>query len=106
MKLTSALAFATAQAFLAAAGPVQNLQHRQTSCPGVHVFGARETTVSPGFGSSSTVVNKVTQAYSGYVSKFRHPLPTPQTSTAFPSRRTQLELPTLCPMSTQVMDGD
>jgi len=37
----------------------------RVSCPGVHVFGARETTVSPGFGSSSTVVNEVLAAYSG-----------------------------------------
>ncbi|KAF9889036.1 hypothetical protein FE257_008013 [Aspergillus nanangensis] len=35
------------------------------SCPQVHVFGARETTVSPGYGSSSTVVNAVLNAYSG-----------------------------------------
>lgn len=34
-------------------------------CPDVHVFGARETTVSPGFGSSSTVVDAVVGAYPG-----------------------------------------
>ncbi|KAJ5983441.1 Acetylxylan esterase At 0.90 angstrom resolution [Penicillium waksmanii] len=38
---------------------------RRANCPGVHVFGARETTVSPGYGSSSTVVNEVLSAYSG-----------------------------------------
>ncbi|KAJ5756278.1 Acetylxylan esterase At 0.90 angstrom resolution [Penicillium manginii] len=37
----------------------------RANCPGVHVFGARETTVSPGYGSSSTVVNEVLGAYSG-----------------------------------------
>ncbi|KAK3116662.1 hypothetical protein LTR53_002709 [Teratosphaeriaceae sp. CCFEE 6253] len=35
------------------------------SCPNIHIFGARETTVSPGYGSSSTVVNLVLQAYPG-----------------------------------------
>lgn len=38
---------------------------RQTSCPGIHVFGARETTVSQGYGSSITVVNDILNAYSG-----------------------------------------
>lgn len=67
---TSALAFAAAQALLVSGNPLpgQHLQYRQ-SCPGVHVFGARETTVSPGFGSSATVVNMVTQAYSGATSE-------------------------------------
>jgi len=40
------------------------IEERQ-SCSGVHIFGARETTVSPGYGSASTVVNLVLQAYSG-----------------------------------------
>ncbi|KAJ5368946.1 Acetylxylan esterase At 0.90 angstrom resolution [Penicillium cataractarum] len=35
------------------------------SCPDIHVFGARETTASAGYGSSSTVVNAVLSAYSG-----------------------------------------
>lgn len=35
------------------------------SCPAIHVFGARETTASPGYGSSSTVVNGVLSAYPG-----------------------------------------
>jgi acetylxylan esterase len=34
-------------------------------CPPIHIFGARETTVSPGYGSSSTVVNLVLKAYPG-----------------------------------------
>jgi len=41
-----------------------HLEERQ-SCPGVHIFGARETTVSQGYGSSATVVNLVLGAYSG-----------------------------------------
>jgi acetylxylan esterase len=39
------------------------------SCPNVHVFGARETTVSAGYGSSSTVVNEVLSAYPGSTSE-------------------------------------
>ena len=51
----------------AAASPVAGLTKR--ACPGVHVFGARETTASPGFGSSSTVVNEVLSTYSGSTSE-------------------------------------
>lgn len=47
------------------AGPTK----RQTSCPGIHVFGARETTASPGFGSSSTVVNGILSANAGATSE-------------------------------------
>lgn len=57
-----------ARAALITATPVE-LEERQSSCPGVHVFGARETTVSPGYGSSSTVVNLVLQAYPGSTSE-------------------------------------
>ncbi|KAI1414768.1 carbohydrate esterase family 5 protein [Hypoxylon sp. FL1857] len=32
------------------------------NCPNIHVFGARETTAPPGFGSASTVVNLVQRA--------------------------------------------
>ncbi|EEA21535.1 carbohydrate esterase [Talaromyces marneffei ATCC 18224] len=35
------------------------------ACPNIHVFGARETTASPGYGSSDTVVNDVLNAYPG-----------------------------------------
>lgn len=62
---TFALTLAAAQALLVSANPAPALMHRQAACPGVHVFGARETTVGPGFGSSATVVNMITQAYSG-----------------------------------------
>ena len=59
--------FFTASALLllgtALASPV-DLEER-ASCPGVHVFGARETTVSAGYGSSATVVNEILSAYSG-----------------------------------------
>ncbi|KAL5346099.1 hypothetical protein V496_06653 [Pseudogymnoascus sp. VKM F-4515 (FW-2607)] len=47
------------------AGPMK----RQGSCPGIHVFGARETTASPGFGSSATVVNGILSANAGATSE-------------------------------------
>jgi acetylxylan esterase len=46
-----------------------NLISRQQSCPDIHVFGARETTASPGFGSSQTVVNLVMNAFPGTTSE-------------------------------------
>ena len=41
------------------------LTHRITQCPNIHIFGARETTAPAGYGSSSTVVNLILQAYPG-----------------------------------------
>jgi len=38
---------------------------KRQGCPDIHVFGARETTASPGYGSSATVVNDILNAYSG-----------------------------------------
>ena len=49
---------------LAAAAPVEDVEKR-AACPDIHVFGARETTVSPGYGSSATVVNGILSAYPG-----------------------------------------
>lgn len=40
------------------------IQERQ-SCPKIHVFGARETTASPGYGTALSVVNAVLAAYPG-----------------------------------------
>ncbi|KAF9257733.1 cutinase-domain-containing protein [Marasmius fiardii PR-910] len=34
-------------------------------CPNVHVFGARETTVSPGYGTAGPVVNSILSAFPG-----------------------------------------
>lgn len=48
---------------LAGATPLE-VQERQ-SCPAIHVFGARETTVAPGFGTSQGLVQMVQQAYPG-----------------------------------------
>ncbi|RHZ58382.1 putative acetyl xylan esterase (Axe1) [Aspergillus thermomutatus] len=52
----------------ALAGPV-DLEERQSSCPNIHVFGARETTAPAGYGSSSTVVNLILNAYPGSTSE-------------------------------------
>jgi len=51
----------------ASANPV-DIEARQ-SCPGVHVFGARETTAPAGYGTSQGLVNMVVQAYSGATSE-------------------------------------
>jgi acetylxylan esterase len=45
------------------ASPVGKLEER--ACPGIHVFGARETTASPGYGSAGTVVNLILNSHSG-----------------------------------------
>ena len=47
---------------VAFAAPVE-LEKR--ACPGVHIFGARETTACPGYGSAGTVVNLILNAYPG-----------------------------------------
>ncbi|KAM0693237.1 hypothetical protein Q7P36_006490 [Cladosporium allicinum] len=60
--LTAAVALLLAHC---GASPLAALEERQSNCPNVHVFGARETTASPGYGSSSTVVNLVLNAYPG-----------------------------------------
>jgi acetylxylan esterase len=38
-------------------------------CPEIHIFGARETTVAPGYGTAGTVVNLVKGAYPGATSE-------------------------------------
>ncbi|KAG7288390.1 hypothetical protein NEMBOFW57_007922 [Staphylotrichum longicolle] len=52
---------------LVSAGPV-DIEARQ-SCPGVHIFGARETTAPAGYGTSQGLVNMVKQAYPGSTSE-------------------------------------
>jgi len=51
----------------ALASPMQLFQRQ--SCPPVHVFGARETTASPGFGSAGAVVDSILSAVSGATSE-------------------------------------
>jgi acetylxylan esterase len=43
--------------------PVDDLKRQ--SCPAIHIFGARETTASPGYGSAGTVVNYILNAHPG-----------------------------------------
>ena len=52
----------------ALASPVGELAERQ-SCPAIHVFGARETTAPPGYGTAGVVVNLVLAAYPGSTSE-------------------------------------
>ncbi|KAL2156786.1 hypothetical protein VTH82DRAFT_1532 [Thermothelomyces myriococcoides] len=52
---------------IAGANPI-DVEARQ-SCPEVHVFGARETTAPPGYGTSQGLVNMVVQAYPGATSE-------------------------------------
>lgn len=57
----------TGYGLLSSASPIEgegHLEERQ-SCPSIHIFGARETTASPGYGSSASVVNAVLSAYPG-----------------------------------------
>lgn len=59
-----------AHSLLVSGSPVDGeaFEKRQ-SCPSVHVFGARETTVSPGYGSAGSVVNQILAAYPGSTSE-------------------------------------
>ena len=50
---------------LALTTSARHLEQRQSSCPGVHIFGARETTVSPGYGTAGVVVNLVLNSNPG-----------------------------------------
>ncbi|KAE8449026.1 hypothetical protein EG329_008614 [Mollisiaceae sp. DMI_Dod_QoI] len=50
---------------LSAASPVDMLEERQSGCPNIHIFGARETTAPPGYGTAGVVVNLVLNAYPG-----------------------------------------
>ena len=51
------------------ASPIAALKVRQSSCPEVHVFGARETTAPAGYGTASVVVDLVLGAYAGATSE-------------------------------------
>ncbi|KAH8602278.1 cutinase [Bisporella sp. PMI_857] len=50
---------------LASATPLGNDIEARQSCPGVYVFGARETTAPAGYGTSAGLVNQVVSSYSG-----------------------------------------
>jgi acetylxylan esterase len=50
---------------IASANPLGHELDERQSCPGVYVFGARETTAPAGYGTSSGLVNMVVSAYPG-----------------------------------------
>lgn len=57
---------------LASTSPIELLEKREIqarACPDIHVFGARETTVPPGYGTSAVVVDLVLAAYPGSTSE-------------------------------------
>ncbi|KAK0261335.1 hypothetical protein B0A54_03502 [Friedmanniomyces endolithicus] len=60
----AALAVLATQVF---AAPIE-LEER-ASCPKIHIFAARETTASPGYGSTQTFVNEIISAYPGTTSE-------------------------------------
>ncbi|EMC96483.1 carbohydrate esterase family 5 protein [Baudoinia panamericana UAMH 10762] len=62
--LSKALLLNTALAVSSFAAPME-LVERQSSCPKVHIFGARETTAPAGYGSAGTFVNLILNAYPG-----------------------------------------
>lgn len=47
----------------------QALVAKAQSCPGIHIFGARETTVSPGFGSAGALINMIKADHPGATSE-------------------------------------
>lgn len=40
-----------------------------SQCPDIHIFGARETTVSPGYGSAGQLINMIVSAHPGATSE-------------------------------------
>ncbi|KAL2758912.1 carbohydrate-binding module family 1 protein [Sodiomyces alcalophilus JCM 7366] len=66
-KKLAALLFAV-QPFLGA-GSALAIEPRQSGCPNIHIFGARETTVPPGYGSAGPVVDSIRAAFPGATSE-------------------------------------
>jgi acetylxylan esterase len=56
--------FAVVTALLLAVAQAVGIEKRQ-SCPKVYTFGARETTVSAGYGSAGGLVNQIKSAFPG-----------------------------------------
>lgn len=40
-------------------------QGKRQTCPSIHIFGARETTASPGYGSAGELIDNIISANSG-----------------------------------------
>lgn len=66
--IKNAVALLLSQALLATNSQANGATVKR-QCPGIHVFGARETTVGPGYGSSATVVNLIIAAHPGTTSE-------------------------------------
>lgn len=66
---TSLAVIPTAATVLAAPSSHAGVVRRQNDCPPIHVFGARETTAPPGFGTSQAVVDSIVQANPGATSE-------------------------------------
>ncbi|KAK5679010.1 hypothetical protein LTS10_008665 [Elasticomyces elasticus] len=64
-KATTAVASTKAASSSAAQPTTSVATSSNAACPNIHIFGSRETTASPGYGSSNTVVNLVLAAYPG-----------------------------------------
>jgi len=62
-----------AHSLLVAGSPVDTTEASELvarqSCPEIHVFGARETTVPSGYGTAGQVVNLILQAFPGATSE-------------------------------------
>lgn len=63
MRLTTGTAALLAATPAVIGNPIQ--VEERASCPNIHIFGARETTAPSGYGSASTFVNLILQAYPG-----------------------------------------
>jgi acetylxylan esterase len=68
MKVSQQTIAAAIFASLGLASPLEVVE-RQSGCPNVHVFGARETTAPAGYGTASVVVNLVLNTYPGSTSE-------------------------------------
>jgi acetylxylan esterase len=48
---------------VASVAALPSIHQRQSSCPPIHIFGARETTASPGFGTAGVFIDLIKGAY-------------------------------------------
>ncbi|KAF3762046.1 carbohydrate esterase family 5 /Carbohydrate-binding module family 1 [Cryphonectria parasitica EP155] len=62
-KQTALLLLSTYYSLLSNASPID--PEKRVTCSSIHIFGARETTASAGYGSSITVVDEILNAYPG-----------------------------------------
>ncbi|KAI1817288.1 carbohydrate esterase family 5 protein [Poronia punctata] len=60
-------------AAVATANPLAGELEERQNCPSVYVFGARETTVGPGYGTAGGLVNMVVSAYGAGAEAINYP---------------------------------